>query len=250
MTLTIFFNELKRYFYSPVAYVISAVFSITVGWMFFNSIIQYIAQIQAIGPGGEGQISFDNIIFSLFGNVNFLLLFIIPLLTMGLISTEKKYKSIFVLYSAPIDDWEIILGKYFAAVFVALFMICLTFIFPVILHFAGLSDKSFFFSGYLALFFNILLYTSLGVLGSCLSENQMVSGLISFAMIMATWMLSWVTQITANYYFVELFHYIGLSLHFESVAKGILNYSDLAYYFSGTFFALLVSRKILNARNW
>ena len=117
MIYLIFKKELKSFFYSPLAYVLAGLFSLVMGWIFFNLLYSFVENIQALpkGPGG-GEFQFVNhVVIKLFGNLNFLLLMICPILTMKLFAEEKKDQSIDIYFSSPINEWQLVLGKFFAS---------------------------------------------------------------------------------------------------------------------------------------
>ena len=118
MIYLIFKKELKSFFYSPLAYVLAGLFSLVMGWIFFNLLYSFVENIQALpkGPGG-GEFQFVNhVVIKLFGNLNFLLLMICPILTMKLFAEEKKDQSIDIYFSSPINEWQLVLGKFFSSI--------------------------------------------------------------------------------------------------------------------------------------
>ncbi len=243
-------KEIKSYFASPLAYVVSALFAITCGWIFFNSIARYILDLNNAGPMGAQNIKFGPVVFQIFGNINLLLLFFVPILTMRLISEEKKLRTIDLLYSAPLSDWSLILSKYFAALTVIVFMLSTTLMFPLVLTFSGLEDYSYFISGYLGVFLNITLYTAIGLMCSSFSENQIICVVVSLVLSFFLWLITWASHTTENFYLVELYRYIGISVHFDMIRNGILELYHFFYYLNALFLCLLVTKKVLESRNW
>ena len=129
--LSIIKRDLKSFFLSPLAYIVGGVFSLISGWLFFTLLAQF-ADTQTRGVAG--QFSFVNqVVIKQFGNLNFLIIFIIPILTMRLISEERKNNSYELLMAAPITDWQIVLAKFVSSLFSSLFLVLLSFIFPLIL---------------------------------------------------------------------------------------------------------------------
>lgn len=250
-TIAIFKRELKSYFTSPLAYIIAAVFSALAGWIFFNLLASYVANMQNLPPEVAGQVRFiDEVVIKFFGNLNFMLLLICPLVSMRLFAEEKKQHSIELLYSAPISDWSILMGKYLSSFFIVAFIVALTFIFPIILHFAGLYENFIFISGYLGIFLNISCYLAIGILASSLTENQIVSAILSIVFIMFLWLSSWASQVTSNYFVGFLLKYVGLVAHFQNIVRGLFNTVDFCYYLSFVFITLLFTKKVLESRNW
>src|SRR5438876_1156892 len=119
-------KEVKSYFYTPLAYIFIGAFSFVVGVMFllFLRAYHYYEQTQ-MAMGGEA-ITIDRFSEALYGNVNMLLLFVLPFFTMGLFTDELKKGTLVLLLTSPIRNWEIVLGKFFAAMTVLAVMLGLT----------------------------------------------------------------------------------------------------------------------------
>src|SRR5262249_11300539 len=131
-TFSIAAKELRSYFVSPIAYVIIAFWLVATG-LFFTLILNFnrTASLQ-----------------DLFGTVTVLLLLIAPVLTMRLLAEEQRTGSLELLMTAPIRDWEVVLGKFLAAVTLFLAMMLLTLAYPLMLQaFGGAPDWGPIFSG-------------------------------------------------------------------------------------------------------
>ena len=252
MIYLIFKKELKSFFYSPLAYVLAGLFSLVMGWIFFNLLYSFVENIQALpkGPGG-GEFQFVNqVVIKLFGNLNFLLLMICPILTMKLFAEEKKDQSIDIYFSSPINEWQLVLGKFFASWAMGAFILSTTFVFPVISYMAGVQDQSFSVAGYLGLLLNLASYLSIGLFASSITKNQIIAALLSFVIILGFWLVSWIIQLSTNYFVVEILKQATMVSHYESFVKGILGTHSLIYYTSFTGFWLYCSKKVLEARTW
>jgi ABC-2 type transport system permease protein len=248
---TIYLKEIKSFFKTPLAYVLAGLFSLITGWIFFNLLVTFVENTQHLPGQFRGQLDFVNhVVIKLFGNVNFLMLFICPILTMRIFSEEKKEGTLDLYFTAPIKDYQLILAKYFAVVTMLLFLLATTAIFPFILWTVKVSDFSFVWSGYLGLILNGLCYCAVGLLASSLTQNQIVAALISFVVIMGLWMISWGIQLTTNYIYVQVLKYITVVNHFEMFVKGNISLSNFAYYFSFILLFLFLTKKVLEARNW
>lgn len=244
-------KDLNSFFKSPLAYVLAGFFSLITGWIFFNLLVTFVENTQQLPGQYRGQLDFVNhVVVKLFGNINFLLLFICPIVTMRIFSEEKKESTLDLYFTAPVKDYQLVLGKYFASVLMVFFLLSTSFIFPIILWSIKVSDFSFVFSGYLGLFLNSMCYVAVGILASSLTQNQIVAALISFVVIMGPWMISWGVQISTNYFYVQFFKYMTVVNHFEMFVKGMFGLSDIVYYVSFIFLGLFLTKKVIEARNW
>lgn len=251
MTWIIAVKELKSFFKSPIGYVLAGLFSLITGWIFLNLLVSFVENTQNLPAQYQGQLDFINtVVVKLFGNINFLLLFICPLLSMGSFAEEKKDSTIDLYLTAPITDLQLVLGKYIGLVVKLIFLLSTTLIFPCILWMIKVSDFSFVYTGYLGLLLNSMSYLAIGIAASSLTKNQIIAALISFVLIMGLWMISWGAQISTNYFYVQFFQFITFSSHFEMFVKGVVSLSDLAYYLSFIFFGLFITKKIIEARHW
>lgn len=249
--LSIMKKELKIYFSSPLIYIISALFSAIIGWAFFNLLINFVDSTQNLPENVVGQVSFiQAVVYRLFGNINFVMLFICPLITMKLISEEKKNSTLEFLLTAPITSFQIILGKYLSSLVVVFFIISTTFIFPIILSSSGMNAFNNIAMGYLGLIFNIMFFHAVGIFASSLTENQIISALITVICILFVWMVSWASQSTSNYLMAEVFKYAGMIDHFDNFVRGLFKTSDIVYYLTWTGFFLGLSVKTIDSRNW
>lgn len=244
-------KELSHYFKSPLIYVITGLFSLIIGWTFFNLLANYVESLQNVPENLGGQISIvQTVLFRYFGNMNFLFLFICPLISMRLIAEEKKNHSIEFLLTAPISNFQIVISKFISSVVIILFMLLPTFIFPIVLSTSGLKEYGYLFSGYLGVFLTASSFLSLGLLASSLTENQIIAALLTSIMILFGWMISWASQSTQNLILVEIYKYTGMVDHFDNLVRGMIQTSDLVYFLSLIGFPLFLTTKVLDSRNW
>lgn len=252
MISLILIKELKSFFKSPLAYVLAGLFSLTMGWIFFNLLYSFVENIQALPKGDQGgELQFVNhVIIKLFGNLNFILLMVSPIITMKLFSEEKKDQSIDLYFSSPVSDWQLIIGKFLAAYCMGLFVVSTTFVFPVILYMVGIEDYSFALSGYAGLALNLACYVAIGVFASSATRSQVIAALFSFVMIMGFWLISWVLQLTSDYFIVEILKQVTMVSHYEGLVKGIIGTHNLVYYATFVAFWLYLTKKVVEARTW
>lgn len=251
MIFTLWKKEVESYFSSPLAYVLIGLFSLISGIIFFNLLVTYTDGIQSMPPNMSEQFSFvDEVVLRLFGNLNFLFLFFIPLITMRLFSEERKSDTLDLYWLAPVRDWQLVAAKGLAALTLVLAMLSMTVSFPLIIFGAGIQDVSVLGSAYLAVFLNACAYIALGLFCSSLSNNQIIAGLLSILSIMFLWMISWGSHLNSNYVVAEIFAYIGVTSHFERILKGLVGTQDLIYYVTFVFLFCFLTLKSLDRRNW
>jgi ABC-2 type transport system permease protein len=247
----IFQKEFSMLWRSPMALTMIGIFSLISGWTFFNLLVGYVDNIQAIPSHMQGQFSFiDEVVLRLYSNLNFFLLFFIPPLTMRLIAEEKRQSTIELLYVSPISDSGIILGKFLASWSFTLILLLPTLLFPGVLIWAGVADMKVLGGCYLGLILNTACYVSLGLLASCLTENQVIAALVGFTLIMFTWLLAWVSQSVDNFLLSEVLRWLSVTGHFENMLRGIISTADITYYLALVLLSLLASKMALSSRDW
>lgn len=251
MIWTLWKKEVRTYFSSPLAYVLIGLFSLVSGIMFFNLLITYTDGIQAIPENMAQQISFvDEVVLRLFANINFLFLVFIPLITMKLFAEEKKMDTLDLYWMAPVKDWQLVVAKGLSALMLIIAMLLMTLIFPLIIWGVGVRDFTLLGSAYLSVLLNACAYISLGLFCSSLTNNQIISALLSILSIMFLWMITWGGHLNSNFIVAEIFSYIGVTSHFERVLRGLIGTQDLIYYASFVFIFCFLTVKSLGRRNW
>jgi len=238
----LFIKEVKSYLSSSMTYIAAGIFSFVLGLLFFHSLMlskgMYQSQItlQAMRP--------------IFGNINLLMIFISPLITMKLFSEEKKMGTLNLLFSCPIKHWQILLGKFLAAYFVALLITGLSIIFPIILSFAGYSNWPIVLSSYLGLFLNLFCFIAVGVFASSLTKNQFLAVIITFAILFSSLILMISASSIKDPLFSQFLQYFSIAYHYEGFSRGVIkNYSLFYFLGAGVFFHFL-TLKSLDSRNW
>ena len=157
----IYQRELGYFYNSIVAYVVIMIFVLLGGWFFYNLLAYFnMVSIQMMqNPLGAGQLSItQDVLQPLFGNLSIVMLLIMPLLTMRLLSEERRSGTAELLFTYPISDWDVVLGKYFATLTVFASMLAITMVYPLLLMRYVSPEWGAIFSAY----FGLLLLWALG----------------------------------------------------------------------------------------
>jgi ABC-2 type transport system permease protein len=234
-------KELKALFKSSLIYIVASLFCIISGWLFYN----YLISAQEFTNRTIDQL----VIAPLYGNINFLFLVFSPLLTMNSFAEERKNHTLDLLLTSDLTEMDIILGKLLGMMTGVCFLLLLTLIFPITLSLSGHGNWPVILSNYLGIFFCTFCYLSVGVFASSLTENQIVSSLLGFSILMAVLLMAASGGITKNYIVGQIFSYLSTPFHFEALSRGSIRSYDFIYFlsFSGIFiyltFIKLISRK-------
>ncbi len=223
-------KELKSYFNSPVAYIFITVFLILSSWIFFRTFFF------------NNQASMRNF-FSL---MPFLFLFIIPAITMRLWSEEKKLGTLEVLMTLPVKDIDVVIGKFLGTLIFLFIMLVLSLPVAIIVVSLGKVDLGAIMTGYLGLLLMGAAYISIGLFVSSFTKNQIISFIVAIAI---SFFLLVIGQEIVTYFvpqqLVPLLQYIGLSKHFDSIMRGVIDSRDIIYYFSITSIFLYLNAKVI-----
>lgn len=245
-------KEVKTYFTSPIAYVVITVFLVLIGFFFHSLILWFNTQSlqMASNPNYYQQLNINQMVYSpLFHNMSIILLLTLPLLTMRLFSEEKKINTDELLFTSPISINQIILGKYFASVFVLFIMLFLTGLLSIFTFAHGNPEIAPVLCGYLGLFLMGAAFIAIGIFFSSLTENQIVSAMLTFGALLLFWILSWASY-SAGGIWKDVLSYVSFFQHFDDMTRGILDTTDIIYYFSFIFFGLFLTHSVIQSRRW
>ncbi len=248
----IFKKEIKTYFTSPIAYVVITVFLVLIGFFFYSLIWWFNSQSLQMAQNQYyyQQLNINQMVYSpLFQNMSIILLLMIPLLTMRLFSEEKKINTDELLYTCPISINQIILGKYFASLFVLLAMLLLTGILSIFTFAYGNPELVPILNGYLGLFLMGAAFIAVGIFFSSLTENQIVAAILTFGTLLLFWILNWASY-SAGGIWKGVLNYLSFIQHLDDMTRGILDTTDLVYYLSFIFLGLFLTHSVIQSRRW
>ncbi len=219
----IYKKEMKSYFGSPVAYISLAVFLVITGWFFtFILFKENMATIRHFFELTGGQSIILVPLLSIFA----------PAICMRLVAEERKSGTMELLVTMPVNDLDIIVGKYLSAYTLYLVGLFFTFIYAFTVLVLGNADFGVMFSGYFALILVGAVYIAIGVLGSALSENQIVAFILAFLLGAALSLLALVSALLPPSWFTDAVQYISTTYHFNNMAIGVIDLRDILYFLS------------------
>jgi ABC-2 type transport system permease protein len=247
----IYLRELRAYFHSAIAYVLWVGFLLLSGFFFYSGTMYYsMASLQAMrGPAGMGLNLHEMLVAPLLGNMSVIMMLVAPLLTMRLLSEEKRAGTLELLLSYPLSDLSVVLGKFLAALSMLALILAPTLLHMAILAWLGPLHWPTLLLGYAGLLLLGGGFIALGLLASACTENQIVAAVAAFAGLLLLWVLRWSASLAGEPW-GALLQGLSLSAHFENLAKGLLDTADLAYFvlFIGVF--LFAGIRALEAKRW
>ncbi|MFV1984285.1 MAG: ABC transporter permease subunit [Thiohalomonadales bacterium] len=220
-------RELRSLFLTPLAWAILAITQFILCLFFLKSVEVYLT----IQPKLEANNSDPGITAfiaeSLYGSAAFILMMIVPLLTMRLISSERQNKTLTLLFSAPLSMTEIILGKYFGVILFLLIMIAMISIMPLTVLIGGSLDFGLLFSNLMGLFLILSTFAAIGLYISTITNNPILSAVISFTSLLLLNLIDLLATVDNP---SGLFAYISLRSHLNNLFTGFFKSSDVIYY--------------------
>jgi len=228
LAFTIAGRELRTLFLSPLAWSILGVIQILLGYMFLAQLDYYLTLQPRIAGMEEAPGITDLIVVPLFANAGVILLLVTPLLTMRLISEERRNKTLSLLFTAPVSMTEIILGKYLGVFGFMLIMVALIATMPLSLLAGGSLDFGKLTACVLALCLLLAGFAAIGLFISSLAAQPTVAAVSTFGALLLLWIIDWTGAAEGNT--GTVLDYLSMLRHYEALMKGLINTTDLAYF--------------------
>jgi ABC-2 type transport system permease protein len=226
-------REIRTYFNSPVAYIVVTVFTVFSSYLFFS---QLFAQKQAE-------------LREMFQIMPFLFMFVVPAVTMRLLADEKASGTLELLSTMPVRDWEVVLGKFLAALTLVATAIGLTLVCAISVRLLGPLDRGPAIGGYIGALLMGGAYVAIGVMCSAFTRNSIVAFIASFGISFALYLFGRLTQFVPEA-LQPIVAFLSIDGHFESVGRGVIDTRDVIYYLSVIGTCLLVATTALESRRW
>lgn len=238
---TIAKKEYTSFFYSPIAYIVGAVVFLVMGIFFtydLNAAINY-----QYTPDFTYEL--DILIFPL-------IFLAIPILTMKTLADENKSGTLELLLTAPVRDYELVVGKWLGTFLFFMSVILLTWFYPIVLNFImdpGI-DRSMVFANYLGVTLMASAMTAIGVYVSSIFKNTIAALMASMGALLVLWLISVPAQFFSGP-IADIFTNLSITEHYySSFRSGMITLSDTAYYVSLTVLALFLGTRTIESKRW
>jgi len=226
-------REIGAYFLSPVAYVVAAFFLLLSGYFFTLFLLS--------GPYVNMR--------PLASNMAVTLMFIVPILTMRLLSDEKRLGTDELLFTSPVGAGQIVLGKFIAAVTVYGTILALSGVFPVLLLRYGNPDIEPMLTGYLGLLLLGSAFIAVGIFASSITDHQVVAGVTGFALLLVLWLVGLAGESVSGLA-GRVLTSLSMLDRLSDFLKGVVSSADVMFYLSAVFVFLFLAATVLEARRW
>jgi len=238
--LTLFQKEVAAFFNSLIGYLVIGVFLVGVGlffWVFPMNILE------------TGYASLD----ALFDFGPYFFLFLIPAITMRAFSEEMKTGTFEFLATKPLTDWQIILGKYFAAIFLVLFSLLPTLVYYITVYWlgdpVGNLDVGATWGAYIGLFFLGCIFAAIGLFTSSLTDSQIVAFILGVFLCFFFFLaFDFIAELSAVSQYNQTIINIGIMEHYRSISRGVIDTRDALYFISFVLIVLIGTRLVLSIK--
>ena len=236
-------KDIRVYFGSPMAYIVAMTFMLATGVAFLWDLGSPFPEASLANFFG-GSVQAGNV----FGAALVLIPFG-PILTMRLLAEERKMGTLELLLTAPVRDWEVILGKYSASLVFLVFMLALTGYYVLLLSVFGRPDVGPILSGYLGIVLYGMVALSVGIFSSALTSNQVVAAVLGTAIMGLLYGMSRLGQLVGGK-FGDILVFVGLEGRLDDFIVGIVDSSSIVYFVSLVCLFLFLAWRVLESRRW
>jgi len=223
-------RELRSLFLSPLAWSILAVIQFIFAWVFAGLVSWFLQpEVQSqLASHPEAPGLTEVVVNSLFEWMGIVLLLVTPLLTMRLISEERRNKTFYLLLSAPVSMTRIVLGKYLGIMGFFLIMVGMILLMPFSLLLGGTLDFGQVAAGLLGVFLLLGAFSAIGLYISTLTDQPTVAAIATFGALLLLWIVEWIGGNSGESN--TLLNYLSITNHYQSLLKGLFNSQDVVYY--------------------
>lgn len=242
--LTVFRKEITGFFSSLIGYIVIGVFLVIIGvfmWVFKEySVLDF------------GYANMD----TLFSMAPWVFLFLIPAITMRMFSEERKNNTVELLYTKPVTEIQIILGKYLAGVVLVLFALIPTIIYYISVYRladpVGNIDVGSILGSYIGLILLASCFTAIGLFSSSVTENQVVAFILGvfFCAFFYIAFSSLSLLADGSNTWMAIIQQLGIDEHYNSISRGVVDTRDVIYFLSLNTLFILLTKTVVESRKW
>ncbi len=229
-------RELYAYFSSPIAYVTQASFLAVMGLLFWLILVYSRQAVMSYALGS--------------GWIFFLLILYAGVVTMRLLAEERRSGTIELVLTAPVRDWEMVVGKYLASLILFLMLVIISLYQPLILARLGNPDLGTVATSYLGFFLVGAALLAIGTLASSLTRNQVVAAILVVAIGVALWLVEFMGSRSPGTFAGDFLTQLAIFAHYSDFIDGIIDTQHVVYYLSLVAASLFLATRALEARRW
>ncbi len=242
--LAVFQRELRAYFFSPLAYAVLTFFLLVNGYV-FSLIVAFLSDPRAGGSTTPLKLFFGDTFFFWL-----VLLFVTPVLTMRLLSEERKTGTIETLMTSPISETQVVVAKYLASLAFYVFLWLPTLAYVVIVARNSEVDWGPIASGYLGILGIGSVFLAIGLFASSFTKSQVVAAVATFALLIFFFAIAFMDSLVTQETIKNALGYMNLLDHMQEFGKGVVDSRRLVYYATTSVLFLFLTARSLEAKKW
>lgn len=232
--LTIMRREFNSYFSSPIGFIYLAVFYILSGFFFFSSTLLYNTTDMS----------------SLFSSLYTIIMFLIPILTMRLLSEEKKQKTDQLLITSPVSLFSLIMGKYLSALLVFSTGIAVTILYAIVLASFTPIEWAVFLGHLIGLFLLGMALIAIGMFLSAITESQVIAAVSGFAVMLVLMMIDPLAEYFKTPIISSALSGLSFNSRYNSFTLGIIDFSNVLFFLSVAAVFIFFTIRVFEKRRW
>ncbi|MBX3167941.1 MAG: ABC transporter permease subunit [Candidatus Eremiobacteraeota bacterium] len=254
--LAIFRRDLSAYFNSITVWILTAAYLFVSGLIFTLMVSNFVESSMGGPMSGRTPNIMDELVLGYQWWLGFLMIFLLPMLTMRLLAEEKRIGTLELLFTYPVNEWEIVLAKFFASLLTVLGMLGMSCISLAYISSKTPLDWTLVASGYAGLALMASTLIAIGLWASSLSASQVIAACITYGLAMMLWLM----QLLDKFLPEKLTQgfgedskgigSLGIMTHLESFARGNISSHDIVYYLALTLLFLFLTVRVLDSRKW
>lgn len=253
-TFVIAVKDIKGFLTTPTFYVVAFLCAVVLGSLFpiHLKIFDEMTRLYMYQPNVPREQL--NIHYGLFlrhlSYVNLILIFLVPALTMKLISEEKKLHTYDLLLTSPVSSLQIIMGKFLAGYTVVLALLFISFLYPVMTLFIANFSWSLLIGAYLGVALVAAIYTSMNLFCSSLTQSALAAFVMSVILNVSVWFIGIGAQITDSQFWRSIFEHVSINSQLTGFIEGNLKSSAIIFFLSVIFLFGFLAERVVESSRW
>lgn len=246
-------REFKSIVKSPVFLGLLGVCSLIWSYNFVRSLLVFAKNSMNAMPGSDQGFQY-NIHYAVYAGhidfVNFILVILVPTLTMKLVTEERRRGTLGLLLTSPISSMDITLGKYFGGLAASWLILLVSFLYPLFTFLLGDFPMGALFSSYFGLVLAVGLYTAIGLFFSSLTPSPVLAVILGVCFNIVVWNIGREVQFLQQGWALNVFEQMSMNLHFTQFLKGSISLNAIVYLVSLSAVIVYFTERIIESVRW
>jgi ABC-2 type transport system permease protein len=249
--LTIAWRDFRSYFASVKGAAIFFFFLGFMGLFFHNFVASFVEMVQTGAMQGREPPPLEQLLRAYFYNVHFVLILVIPAVTMSSFSEEKRNQTIRLLMTSPVTATQIVMGKYLASTALLGVVLLCSAVYPLFTIMYGNPDVSVVWISYLGIFLLMCAQIAYGLWVSSMTTNQFMAFLFTMFGLFMLLILNWIApSLTGGGLLEAVVRYMASTDHLDTFLKGMVSVSDVTYFACFVAMFLFFTNVVLDSQRW